>query len=50
MLRSCEGIAVTSRPQKVIPPRRGGNNPAMARNVVDFPAPLAPIKATMSPF
>ena len=50
VLRSCEGIAVTSRPQNTIEPRRGGSKPAIARSVVDFPAPFAPINATISPF
>ena len=33
----------------MIVPRRGGSTPAIARSVVDLPAPLAPISATISP-
>jgi hypothetical protein len=37
------------RPSNAIVPARGRRTPAMARNVVDLPAPLAPISATISP-
>jgi len=36
---------VTSLPENMIVPTLGGSKPAIARSVVDFPAPLAPIKA-----
>jgi hypothetical protein len=36
-------------PSKVIRPAAGRSRPEMARRVVDFPAPLAPIKVTMVP-
>ena len=38
-----------SWPRNVIAPARGGSWPAIARSVVDLPAPLAPISATISP-
>ena len=37
------------RPSNRISPRRGGTMPLMAMSVVDLPAPLAPIRVTISP-
>jgi hypothetical protein len=34
---------------KLIAPERGVSSPAIARKVVDLPAPFAPISATISP-
>ena len=48
-LRACEGSDVTSLPRKRILPARGRSTPAIARNVVDLPAPLAPMRVTISP-
>ena len=38
-----------SLPSNVTRPLFGASNPVMARSVVDFPAPLAPISVTTSP-
>ena len=38
-----------SLPRNRIAPPRGMSAPATARKVVDLPAPLAPISATISP-
>jgi hypothetical protein len=38
-----------SLPWKRIVPLRGRLRPLIERRVVDFPAPLAPIKVTISP-
>ena len=48
-VRSCEGSRVMSWPRNLIAPARGVSRPAIARSVVDLPAPLAPISATISP-
>ena len=42
-------IAVMSLPSKVIRPRRARGAPKMVIIVVDLPAPLAPIRVTISP-
>ena len=47
--RSCDGSRVMSWPRNVIAPARGCSSPAIARSVVDLPAPFAPISATISP-
>src|SRR5437016_4838691 len=36
-------------PSKLISPESGGNRPAIERRSVDFPAPLPPMSATISP-
>ena len=41
--------AVMSRPSKTIRPSPVGTKPEMARSVVLFPAPFAPISVTISP-
>ena len=38
-----------SLPWKVIVPSRGWLSPLIDRSVVDLPAPLAPIRVTISP-
>ena len=42
-------IPAIVRPRKVISPERGGSRPDIVRSVVVFPAPFAPISATISP-
>ena len=46
---SCGRIPRTSLPANVIVPRRGRVMPWIDRSVVDLPAPLAPIRVTISP-
>jgi hypothetical protein len=46
---SCGGVSVISRSLKRIEPCRGGVRPEIERSVVDFPAPLEPIRVTHSP-
>src|SRR5689334_23231285 len=46
--RSARSLVMSS-PLKVIVPWATGRSPEIARMVVDFPAPLAPIRATISP-
>ncbi len=45
----CGVAPVISCPWKRIAPWRGRLSPLIARSVVDFPAPLAPISVTISP-
>jgi hypothetical protein len=45
----CEEEVVMSVPWKRIAPWRGRLSPLIARSVVDFPAPFAPISVTISP-
>src|SRR5687767_1054229 len=47
--RWCAGMRVTSLPSNTILPRRGSMAPATPRMVVLLPAPLAPIRVTISP-
>ena len=47
--RRCAGTFVISSPSKTTRPLLGVNNPVIARNVVDLPAPLAPMSVTTSP-
>ena len=46
---SCGGRRVMFLPLNVIEPSRGGLSPLIDRSVVDLPAPLAPIRVTISP-
>jgi hypothetical protein len=46
---SCGDRRVMSLPWKTIVPSRGVLSPLIDRNVVDLPAPLAPIRVTISP-
>ena len=43
------GFPVTSRPSSRMRPPDGGTRPVMAFSRLDFPAPLAPTMATVSP-
>ena len=45
----CVGRLVMSVPSNVILPRRARGAPKMVIIVVDLPAPLAPIRVTISP-
>ena len=45
----CGAAPVMSSPWKRIEPWRGLLMPLIARSVVDFPAPFAPISVTISP-
>ena len=47
---TCAGVFVISRPSKRIVPIRGRLRPLIDRSVVDFPAPFAPIRVTISPW
>jgi len=47
--RSAAGRRVTSSPSNQIEPWVGGNAPAIRLNRVDLPAPLGPIRPTISP-
>jgi uncharacterized protein YhdP len=47
--RSAAGRRVTSSPSKMIEPWVGGSTPAIRLNSVDLPAPLGPIRPTISP-
>ncbi len=47
--RRCAGRPCTSSPSKRIRPPRGADQPAIARSVVVLPAPLAPMRETISP-
>lgn len=44
-----DGFPVTSRPSSRMRPPDGGTRPVMAFSRLDFPAPLAPTMATVSP-
>ena len=44
------GTVVISWPLKEIEPSRGRSMPESERRMVDFPAPLAPMRVTISPF
>ena len=44
------GRVVISWPLKAIEPSRGLRMPERVRRIVDLPAPLAPIRVTISPF
>src|SRR3982751_5297169 len=46
----CGGRPVMSRPAKVMRPESGWWKPAMAANSVVLPAPLGPIRPTISPW
>ena len=46
---SCGGANVMSSPPKRIRPALAGVSPLIARRVVDLPAPLEPIRVTISP-
>ena len=46
---SWPGMFWISRPLNTIRPDRGGTIPEIERSVVDFPAPLEPIRVTISP-
>ena len=43
------GVPPMAAPLKLIVPAEGAVRPAMARRVVDLPAPLEPISETMAP-
>ncbi len=43
---SWAGTREMSRPAKRIEPNRGGVSPETERRVVDFPAPLEPMRVT----
>ena len=45
----CAGVRVISCPRNRILPDRARTSPEIARSVVDFPAPLAPMRVTISP-
>ncbi len=45
----CAAELVMSFPRNTILPARGRLSPLMERSVVDFPAPFAPIRVTISP-
>ena len=45
----CAGMEVSSSPRSRTVPVRGRSSPEMVLSVVDLPAPLAPIKVTISP-
>ena len=45
----CGAAPVMSSPWKRIAPCRGLLMPLIARSVVDFPAPFAPMRVTISP-
>ena len=45
----CVGKLVMSWPSKVMRPRRARGAPKIVIMVVDLPAPLAPIRVTISP-
>jgi hypothetical protein len=45
----CAGTLVSASPWNTTRPLVGVNNPVIARSVVDFPAPLAPMSVTTSP-
>ena len=47
--RSCDGSRVMSSPRKRIASGARASSPAIARSVVDLPAPFAPISVTISP-
>jgi hypothetical protein len=49
LMISWGALVVMSSPWKVIVPPRGRLSPLIARRVVDFPAPLAPMSVTISP-
>ena len=46
---SCGGVSPISLPSNLIEPSRGGVRPEIERRVVDLPAPLEPIRVTISP-
>ncbi len=46
---SCGGVTLMSIPRKWIVPDRAGVRPQIDLSVVDFPAPLDPIRVTTSP-
>ena len=46
---SCGSVPLSSWPSKRIVPRVGLSSPEIVRRVVDFPAPLAPIRVTIWP-
>ena len=46
---SCGEAFVMSWPSKIIDPAPAFSRPEMVRSVVDFPAPLAPMRVTISP-
>jgi hypothetical protein len=45
----CVGMLVMSWPSKMIEPRRARGLPKIVIIIVDLPAPLAPIRVTISP-
>ena len=47
--RLCPGIRLMSLPSKTIRPADSGRSPEIVFRVVVLPAPLAPIRATISP-
>ena len=47
---SCGSMRVMSSSSKRMCPVRVRSRPEMVLSVVDFPAPLAPIRVTISPF
>ena len=47
--RWCPGILVISAPSNRTRPRRAGRTPEIIFRVVVLPAPLAPMRATISP-
>ena len=47
--RSCDGMCVMSLPSKTTEPARTGRSPETVFIVVVLPAPLAPMRVTISP-